>query len=133
MLRRIYFLGSGNWTNVAFLANSAYTDISVSKNSNLLSGETQDTVGALTALAAKNQGETLLSSARMTNPNGVPMWKLITTLTDPSSNTERIYYTVFFMQGSNMYEIQVYGDKSKQSDVQDVANTVFNSTSINKG
>src|SRR5664279_5325618 len=73
------FSGSGNWTNVVFLANSATTDISVSKNSNLISGNTPDTIGPATALAAKNQGESLLGSARMTNPNGVAMWKVTTT------------------------------------------------------
>jgi len=42
-----------------------------------------------------------------------------------------IYFVTYFKQGDNMYAINVYGKKNNKGDIQKVADTVFNITTIN--
>ena len=90
--------GDNAWTNIKFLANDQSTDILVAKNSNV-TGMNQEDIGKASALNFENGGWTILGSARFTNPNGVEMWKVTSTATDPTMNTDRYYETVDFMQG----------------------------------
>ncbi len=116
--------GAQGWNDVAFLSNGNVY-ILVAKNPTLTDpSATRDVTGVS---VVQNSGK-LLSTTDETNPNGVKVYRNIDTLSDPSTNTLLRYYNMFFEDTEGVvYEISVYGDDSKNSQILETANMVFNS------
>ena len=76
--------GDSNWTIVAYFNNSDDVGILVYKYSNISTTVTTESAAQNTLDSEKQaNGSSILSSAPQTNPNGIEMWKTISTVKNP--------------------------------------------------
>jgi len=132
--------GDSKWTTIVYFNNSDEVGILVYNIQTFQHSITTESAAQNTLDSQKQlNGSSILSSVPQTNPHGLKMWKTISTVKDPlwlgisQEGTMLIYFVTYFKQGDNMYAINVYGKKNNKGDIQKVADTVFNITTINWG
>ena len=129
----VIFSGVVSWHDMAFITNNnsaSFADntvyISVNKLPSLT--DTQSYRDDTNNQIVQYDSGQIISSTDKTNPNGIPISGSITKLNDPYSNTPLLYNNMFFEDNNGtVYEISVYGVNSTNSQIQNIANTVYNS------
>lgn len=121
-------LYSMNWNDVVSLLGNDGVGISVQKSD--ANGSNIQTLGPSFEQSFRSMGDNIVSSSKITNPNGVNMWKIVHIA--KKGNYNYVFYDAYFIQANNLYFIQILGEKSTESSAQQTANTVFNSTKILK-
>lgn len=122
--------GSKDWIQDLSLANSNNIGINLYKNTNISNSETVNGIGQATVTNFKQVSSTnIISSARVTNPKGVELWVIKYTFTDPSTSNMDYAEAGFCIIKGSAYEIVAVGANNSKSDVQQTAQTIFNSIS----
>jgi len=122
--------GTNDWVDVAFLANSDNTAISIEKNNQLKDpsvgrADTDASINATSGVTMSN-----VTHTTETNPNGITIFKSTSTIKDSEGTVT--YITFYFKDNKGaVYSIGVFNDPSNSQKVSDTANTIFNSLSLN--
>jgi hypothetical protein len=118
---------SFSWQHVDTLdSNATEVSIEIDKDSN--NGSDIKTLGKFYEQYFRDMGDEFVSSSEYTNPNGVHMWQIVHKVQD--INQSYLYEDTYFLQGNNVYSIQIIGSWGTDASVQKVANMVFNSTKV---
>ncbi len=119
---------SMDWDDVVNLNGSNGAGISVQKSA--ANDSDIETLGSNFTQFFRDTGDNIVSSSKITNPNGVDMWKIVHIA--KKDNYNYVFYDVYFIQADNVYFIQILGEKDVESSVQQTADAVFNSTKVLK-
>lgn len=119
---------SSDWNQVGYLLdNSSGIAITIQTNSNS-NNYTLDTFLITEEISVKNNNGTLSSIINQTNPNGVAIEGDVKQLTNPNTNKTQRYYVMLFNDSTGtMYGVTVQGDPAKNSQLQQIQQTIFNS------
>jgi hypothetical protein len=115
------------WQDLAYLANQDQLGIDVRKN---LQASSAVIVREGTEQAVLEASGTILSSRSEINPQGVVVEKSTSQQTDPYTNQLLKYYDLFFIASGAVYHISVYGEVSRDSQLQYTADMIFNSLKL---
>ena len=121
-------LYSMNWNDVVSLLGNDGVGISVQKSDD--NGSDIKTIGSSAEQFYRSMGDNIVSSSKITNPNGVNIWKLVHIA--KKGNYNYVFYDAYFIQANNQYFIQILGEKDTESSAQKTANAVFNSIKVLK-
>jgi hypothetical protein len=114
-----------NLKAIAYMADSNNIAITLGKNPQATSAaEARDTT--IVRVNKISTGK-VLSKTTETNPNGVVVEKSISNLQDPTTNKVIRHVNMFFKSNGVVYGITVYGNDSKNQQITETADTIFNS------
>ena len=121
--------GSKTWETRQALSNKDGTvGINVYKSTLDASAWTTDQLAQISINSFKQiDNINLESTNRITNPQGVDVSILTATVPDPTDGKLLLTKTGFVIIDSTAYEIEVVGDNSSATEVQNTANIVYNS------
>ncbi len=78
--------------------------------------------------AVRERGDKIILTTDETNPNGVEVFKSVSAIKDPKTNSILKYYDMAFTDNKGTtYAISVYGPDSEDANLSATANMIFNS------
>jgi len=116
---------SSNLIDKTHMANRDNIAIVIGKN--LQANSAANARDATLVSFNKISTDKVFSTTTETNPNSIVVEKSITQLIDPNTNTVLKCIDMFFTANGVVYHISVYGDDSKNQQIIETADTIFNS------
>lgn len=118
--------GSSNWETLSYMVNGADISMSVDKNPQAESptSSRDDTESGVLEVSSGK----ISSTTTETNPNDVVVERSTNSLEDPDTGDVLVYYDMFFRASNgDVYSVSVWGVESKNQDISNIADIVFNS------
>lgn len=115
-------IGTEDWTPIGDLSNDNIS-IFIQKNLNIRPIDARDNQDGV-----NEQGGEVITKKDETNPNGIEVFKSISTIPDPDSNKNLKYYEMYFNdENGATYCISIYGYDSEDAKLIETTDMVFNS------